>query len=130
MEKSFFERCVRLAETLQNTQNNPFIRGYIRGLRRAYHGVEFGETEHEKYMNISDNELDISRKLAGQGYRAGYAGIDIIHLQTCARCGWEFIPTRVRRDGAGKILEVLLPKTCPNRKCNSPYLYKPRTKGV
>ncbi len=47
-------------------------------------------------------------------------------LQTCNRCGWEFIPTRVKRDDIGKILEILLPKTCPNPACNSPYWDKPR----
>ncbi len=126
MEKVFFERCVRLAESLQNTQNNLFIRGYIRGMRRAFHGKDFGETEHEKYINMPEDEPDISRRLAGQGYRAGYAGIDIINLQTCNRCGWEFIPTRVKRDDIGKIIEILLPKTCPNPACNSPYWNKPR----
>ncbi len=46
--------------------------------------------------------------------------------QICMRCGWEFIPTRVKRDDAGKILDIILPKTCPNPVCNSPYWDKPR----
>lgn len=50
-------------------------------------------------------------------------------IQTCTRCGWEFIPTRVKRNEVGKIIEILLPKTCPNPACNSPYWNKPRTKG-
>ncbi len=50
----------------------------------------------------------------------------IIEKQTCLRCGWEFIPTRVKRDNAGKILDIILPKTCPNPACNSPYWNKPR----
>jgi hypothetical protein len=51
-------------------------------------------------------------------------------IQTCTRCEWEFIPTRVKRDDAGKIIEIMIPKTCPNPACNSPYWNKPRTKGI
>lgn len=38
--------------------------------------------------------------------------------ETCMRCGYVFYP----KNG--------LPKTCPNKKCRSPYWNKPRTKGL
>ena len=135
MDKSFFERCVKIADIYKaiSSQSNFYI-GYIRGLRKAYHGSAFGtDAEHETYMNIPAAEIDLNRRLIGDGYRMGFAGIDIsqlLNIQTCNRCGYEFIPTRVKRDGAGKILEILPPKTCPNPTCNSPYWNKPRTKGV
>lgn len=131
MEKSFFERCLKIADLYKaiSNQSNFYI-GYIRGIRRAYHGSAFGtEEEHEKYLNISESDPDINRQLLGIGYRIGYAGIDIsmfLKLQICTRCGYEFIPTRVKRDNTGGIIEILLPKTCPNPTCNSPYWNKPR----
>ena len=135
MDKTFFERCLKTADVFKSLNQNQsnFYDGYIRGMRRAFHGSFGTDAEHEKYMAISGSEPDINRRLLGDGYKMGFAGIDITHLmriQTCLRCGWEFIPTRVKRDGAGKILEILKPKTCPNSACNSPYWDKPRTKGV
>lgn len=45
--------------------------GYIRGLRRAYHGEKFGtEEEHEKWLSAV-NSLDESRKQRGHGYKDG-----------------------------------------------------------
>lgn len=44
--------------------------------------------------------------------------------QTCCRCGYEFLPTP-KRDG-GKIVSYVLPKTCPDYACRSPYWMKPR----
>lgn len=35
--------------------------------------------------------------------------------QTCLRCGYKWFPKNLK-----------LPKTCPNRKCRSPYWMKPR----
>jgi len=45
--------------------------GYIRGLRRAYHGERFGtEAEHQAHLDAasSNNEL---RAAHGRGYAAG-----------------------------------------------------------
>ena len=43
----------------------------------------------------------------------------ILEKQKCLRCGYSFFPK-----------SETLPKTCPNRKCKSPYWNKPRSKGV
>ena len=39
----------------------------------------------------------------------------------CNRCGYTWLPRR-REDG------VTLPKSCPNKKCKSPYWDTPRTR--
>jgi hypothetical protein len=45
--------------------------GYIRGLRRAYHGEKFGTAEeHEKWLSAA-NSRDESRKQRGRGYKDG-----------------------------------------------------------
>jgi len=45
--------------------------GYQRGLRRHYHGDNFGTTdEHESWMAISG-----ARQAQGDGYRDGFAGL-------------------------------------------------------
>ena len=50
---------------------NDYERGYARGLRRHYHGENFGTpSEHDKWMNI-----DGHRKALGDGYRAGFEGL-------------------------------------------------------
>jgi len=47
--------------------------GYIRGLRRAYHGERFGTNEeHARYMSAA-NSINESRKRLGVGYKDGLA---------------------------------------------------------
>ena len=49
--------------------------GYMRGLRRAYHGENFGtEQEHEKHLSIIGHS-DPMRDARGRGYRAGLRGL-------------------------------------------------------
>ena len=45
--------------------------GYVRGLRRAHHGEQFGtETEHELWVSASES-TDSLRAALGRGYCAG-----------------------------------------------------------
>lgn len=58
-----------------------FWDGYIRGLRRGYHGEKFGtDEEHQLWWNLTDDD-DESRAARGQGYRVGIR---------CARLGREY----------------------------------------
>lgn len=44
--------------------------GYRRGIRRHYHGEQFGtNAEHEQWMGLKDHQQEL-----GDGYRDGFAG--------------------------------------------------------
>jgi len=48
-----------------------YYAGFIRGLRRAYHGERFGtEAEHVLWLTLADSE-DEQRAARGKGYRDG-----------------------------------------------------------
>lgn len=52
--------------------NEPYWRGYIRGLRRGYHGDNFGTSaEHKMYWNNASSD-NADRATMGEGYRDGY----------------------------------------------------------
>ena len=54
-----------------------FWSSYQRGLRRLYHGENFGTLEeHILWMSLTDDR-DESREMRGSGYRFGFAGHDI-----------------------------------------------------
>lgn len=56
------------------SRNADFWAGYMRGLRRNYHGERFGtHQEHTAWWNAADSR-DPSRKMRGVGYRAGVTG--------------------------------------------------------
>jgi len=72
-----FRRLLIRAQTLRETDvdcsaaRSAWWRGYIRGLRRAHHGDNFGtEAEHALFMDAV-NSRDESRVALGKGYRAG-----------------------------------------------------------
>jgi hypothetical protein len=70
-----FESLMSRAETLRRIETNPlrseWWAGYIRGLRRAHHGDQFGTVaEHELWMTAADS-IDEQRAARGRGYRAG-----------------------------------------------------------
>lgn len=47
-----------------------YLAGYTRGLRRHYHGKNFGTgEEHGKYMNPGDHHIEL-----GHGYQDGFNG--------------------------------------------------------
>ena len=78
-----FKNEMRRAEAARKNESDPlrdgYWMGYIRGLRRNYHGEKFGtEAEHKKWMALADDSADESRRQRGLGYRAGleFAGTD------------------------------------------------------
>lgn len=80
MNKTKFEQLGRAAKSLamdnENPYGNDFWNGYLCGLRRAYHGENFGnDGEHKMWMSLDGP--DKSRKMRGVGYRAGFNGMEI-----------------------------------------------------
>lgn len=72
---STFASLLRRADTLRRVEPDPirseWYTGYMRGLRRAHHGEQFGtQTEHEMWL-AADESLDPMRRALGAGYRAG-----------------------------------------------------------
>ena len=70
---SNFESLMRRADTLRrhDTANRDWWTGYIRGLRRAHHGAQYGtDAEHALFLSAADSD-DPSRAALGRGYRAG-----------------------------------------------------------
>ena len=70
------------AETFRQLTDVPeeqyFWEGYLRGIRRHYHGERFGTAdEHTKWMKLSDDE---TRRDLGDGYRAGFKGVPIAQV--------------------------------------------------
>lgn len=54
----------------RNYEKADFWKGFGRGLRRNYHGENFGlDGEHEQWMNCANGEY---RKQLQAGYRAGF----------------------------------------------------------
>ena len=74
MDEKRFQFLMRKAQTLAKVEPNraDYWAGYIRGLRRNYHGDRFGtEEDHTLWMSLME-EIDESRRQRGEGYRAGY----------------------------------------------------------
>lgn len=77
-----FESRARAAKTFARLGDddgsaNEFWNGYARGLRRNYHGENFGtDEEHTLWMGLSASD-DWSRKLRGIGYQAGFDSLPI-----------------------------------------------------
>lgn len=74
MTEQKFKSEMRRAETMRRTSDpemSEYWVGYIRGLRRVYHGENFGTAdEHNKWMAAIDSP-DEMRKQRGRGYRDG-----------------------------------------------------------
>jgi hypothetical protein len=79
MTERDFTREMRRASAMQRLEGSTYPRadywqGYQRGLRRAYHGEDFGtEDEHALWLSLADEEDDRSRRARGEGYRDGLA---------------------------------------------------------
>ena len=74
MNKKQFQSLMTMAKSLQSVDHDKadFWQGYQRGLRRLYHGENFGTSEeHEQWLNCRDGEY---RKQLQDGYRTGFAG--------------------------------------------------------
>lgn len=74
MNKSQFEREMHRAAAMSAGGDRPdYWAGYVRGLRRAFHGERFGtESEHALWLAQADSQDD-QRRERGQGYRDGLA---------------------------------------------------------
>lgn len=72
MEKTKFRSLLTMAKSLQSVDpdRSDFWRGFQRGIRRLYHGENFGTAEeHEKWMSCRDGDY---RRDLQTGYRAGF----------------------------------------------------------
>ena len=72
---SNFQSLMRRADTLRRLETDPiraeWYVGYVRGLRRAHHGENFGTaSEHEMWFDAAGSS-DPMRAALGRGYRAG-----------------------------------------------------------
>lgn len=72
---SNFKSLMRRADTLRRIEKDPIKSdwwvGYMRGLRRAHHGENFGtQSEHELWLSAIDSP-DESRAALGRGYHTG-----------------------------------------------------------
>ncbi len=80
MTEQKFRSEMRRAEAMRKTaepEMSEYWAGYIRGLRRAYHGENFGtQEEHALWLSCVDSP-DEMRKQRGQGYRDGLAFAEI-----------------------------------------------------
>lgn len=66
-----------LSSTQQYDGSSDFWMGYIRGLRRCYHGNNFGtEVEHKTWLSFDDSP-DLACRMRTLGYRTGLAGENI-----------------------------------------------------
>ena len=79
---STFASLLRRADTLRRLESNPIREawwvGYMRGLRRAHHGENFGtQAEHEMWLSLGEITGGMTSKHStnlgalGNGYRAG-----------------------------------------------------------
>lgn len=72
MNEKKFKSLLGMAKSMQSVDSDraDFWRGFSRGIRRLYHGENFGtQEEHEKFYNCRDGEY---RRDLQTGYRAGY----------------------------------------------------------
>lgn len=72
---SKFASLMRRADTLRRVESDPvraeWFVGYMRGLRRAHHGENFGSrAEHEMWLAAAESD-DPTRAALGRGYIAG-----------------------------------------------------------
>jgi len=72
MDQDAFKHEMHRAKAMQQLEDQDYWHGYQRGLRRRYHGENFGtEDEHALWMAAIDSD-DESRSARGQGYRDGF----------------------------------------------------------
>ena len=73
MDQRTFEREMMRAKTMAEVGDRPdYWRGYQRGLRKHYHGDNFGtDDEHKKWLSLI-GDRDETRNQRGLGYRKGY----------------------------------------------------------
>jgi len=74
MNEATFQSELRRCETMRRFVTEPteadFYVGYMRGLRRRYHGEKFGtEEEHQLWLTLAESD-DASHAAEGRGYLA------------------------------------------------------------
>lgn len=82
MNQKEFEHNAQGAKTMMSISGEPrnqdYWTGYLRGLRRCYHGEKFGTfEEHCLWMDNGNKAQDEQRSCRSKGYQAGYAGMSI-----------------------------------------------------
>ena len=73
MTKKEYDQEMLKAKTIRQEQpeKEDYYAGYMRGLRRGFHGGGFGvDREHTRWMNLIFN-TSIRKQASGQGYRDG-----------------------------------------------------------
>ena len=72
MDEATFKAKLFHAEIMSDVDNRPdYWRGYIRGLRRAYHGESFGtDQEHTLWLSLADRDTEQDQQ-RGLGYSDG-----------------------------------------------------------
>jgi hypothetical protein len=75
MDQRTFEHLMAKARTFITVGDGvDYWTGYQRGLRRRFHGEDFGtDAEHELYMGLVEDR-DPGRAARGRGYRDAYQG--------------------------------------------------------
>jgi hypothetical protein len=77
MDQRTFESLMKRAGMARSAgaADADFLAGYVRGLRRAYHGEQSGsDAEHALWSSL---EGDPMRKRQAAGYRAGLGAVPI-----------------------------------------------------
>ena len=73
MDRKIYEReMIRVKTMMDVGDDQNYCMGYQRGLRRKFHGENFGtDDEYNLWLSAADSS-DPSRKHRGQGYHDGY----------------------------------------------------------
>lgn len=80
MNESKFKSLMLRSDALYRGDRPDYYAGYQRGLRRAYHGENFGtEQEHELWLSLAERR-DAASQERGEGYLAGLAAMDADEL--------------------------------------------------
>jgi hypothetical protein len=81
MTEKQFQHLMGAAETFRKLADDPLVAdywmGYMRGLRRKYHGKKFGTDEEHKAWGMAVTSDDESTQRRGMGYLAGCAGLSV-----------------------------------------------------
>lgn len=116
MNEAQFKSKMLYAESMHKLDEGrqDYWRGYMRGLRRRYHGEAFGtDDEHQQYLGLIN---DPTRAEMGRGYRDGFSEYTVTQM-FCHRCSHQWINRREDK-----------PRVCP--KCKSPWWDKKRQKPL
>jgi len=105
MTEKQFQQNMRAADENRRSATGSdceFWSGYIRGLRRNYHGERFGTAaEHLQWMAAAESSSH-SRQLRGMGYLAGFEGRGIAEAA-------ELLPVDGETTGRGRPMGSLKP---------------------